>query len=358
MSPTERIPEGPTQAPATAHERLLAIKLRALVGDHVGAPVDVAPLAFPQGSALVVDGAAWVLVDGAADRSLGRALAWASRVGAASLDVVAERDTGLLARRAAAFEFPIAVWHASDRVLLPAVAEPVPLPPSADPEHLALCSLIEEAGAEPAVEHGVVFGEVRGLEVCRVVSQPTVGHFAESVDAVVDPVPGVRLEVGVGAADREAFSMLHGDVPTVDALADVVRSVRAHRSAGAPQHPLNRLARERFLRWEVSRDPSEFGLRALRPAEPPLPRPNLKDPVPCVAAGDRADGAPVTVVFSSGVDLDLMPFVADVAAMTDDELMVALPTRDLLPVQHELAGMLRRPVVLAGLEAGRSLGSS
>ena len=50
------------------------------------------------------------------------------------------------------------------------------------------------------VEHGVVTGEVRGLEVCRVVDDRTTGD-------------GVRLEVGVGAHDREAFAIIHGDVP-------------------------------------------------------------------------------------------------------------------------------------------------
>ena len=91
------------------------------------------------------------------------------------------------------------------------------------PAHLELVPVIEAGGATPLVEHGVVIGEVRGLEVCRVVDDPHTG--------------AVRLEVGVGAHDREAFAIIHGDVPTVEALAGVVAAVAEHRSPDAPPAP-------------------------------------------------------------------------------------------------------------------------
>jgi hypothetical protein len=306
---------------------------------------------FPNGAAAVVDRAAWILLADDADPSLGAALAWSLGRGATSLDLVAESGTGLLARRAEWFDFPIRVRFSSDRALLPALAEPLVPPPTARQEHLDFRGLIESAGAEPVVEHGIVTGEVRGLEVCRVVDQPTTGNLIDAIEAGYAESPrteGLQLEVGVGAADREAFQLIHGDVPTVDALADVVRSVTAHRSGDAPQHPLNRLARERFLRWRALSDPSIVGLASLGPAEPPVQRMSLKDPTPCVAAGLAADGRPATVVFSSGVDLDLMPFAADAAAVPAgppcDDLVVALPGRDLLPVTERLAALLARPV--------------
>ena len=71
------------------------------------------------------------------------------------------------------------------------------------------------------VEHGVVTGEVRGLEVCRVVD-------------VDDGGGRVRLEVGVGPHDREAFAIIHGDVPTRAALAGVVAAVAAARRPTRP----------------------------------------------------------------------------------------------------------------------------
>jgi hypothetical protein len=194
-----------------------------------------------------------------------------------------------------------------------------------------------------------LFGEVRGLEVCRVVASPTTGFLGEVSELARADDDGVRLEVGVGAADREAFQMLHGEIPTVAALADIVSTVQAHRSTGSPQHPLNRLGIERFLRWQAEETPVLVGCTELTPAEPPVPRPNLKDPVPCVARGVRPDGSPARVVFSSGVDLDALPYVADVQAMGDEPVVLVLPARDLLPIVSEVAGLLERPVTVVGL---------
>ena len=224
---------------------------------------------------------AWVLLEDEPERGLGPALAWALRQRADALHVLAERATGLLARRAGGF-------HVADRGVARRGARrccrPSPSrcssrrPPP--PAHLALVDTIVAGGAVPVVEHGVVTGEVRGLEVCRVVDDPHTG--------------AVRLEVGVGAHDREAFAIIHGDVPTVDALAGVVRAVTEHRGPECPQHPLNRLAPERLLRWRLEQHPAPLGLASLAPAQPPVPRPNVKDRVPCTAIGrrrGRVDGA-------------------------------------------------------------------
>ena len=126
--------------------------------------------------------------------------------------------------------------------------------------------MIEASGATLVVEHGVVTGEVRGLEVCRVVDQPTTGYFdedwaaeggepigaLESLAAQQGGGNGVMVEVGVGGPDREAFRIIHGDLPTVDALAEVVATVAGHRAAGAAPHPLNRLVPERLLRHRLA----------------------------------------------------------------------------------------------------------
>lgn len=344
-----------TPEAAERRRRLLGLKLRALVAEHLERPIDDEPVGFPNGAALLVDRAAWVLVDGAADRSLGGALAWAVRHGATTLDLVADADTGLLARRAQRLDLPVSVWFAQDRSLLRAVAEPLPEPLEPPIDHLELATVIKAAGATPNVEHGVVFGEVRGLEVCRVVDEPTVGHIAELGDVgpfsppPLQTAPGVLLEVGVGTNDREAFRMIHGGLPTVEALASVVQSVITFRSDQAPQHPLNRLGQERYLRWQLEQDPSLIGLAHVEPAPPPVPRPNLKDPVPCVASGVTVDGHPRTVVCSVGVDLDLVGFVADVQTMTDTPVVVALRERDAVAITTELLGLLVSPVTVRRL---------
>jgi hypothetical protein len=321
--------------------RLRSLKLRALVREHLGHDAAAGDGVFPRGAALV-DGAAWVLLEDEPERGLGPALAWARRQGADRVHVLADRSTGLLARRAAAFAFPIEVWHVDDRRLLPAVAEPLLPPPAPSPDHLALAGVIEAGGAVPVVEHGVVTGEVRGLEVCRVVDDPVSG--------------AVRLEVGVGAHDREAFAMIHGDVPTVDALAGVVAAVLAHRRPGAAEHPLSRLVPERLLRWSLAADPARLGLVDLVPAPPPQARPNVKDRMPCSGFGHRAGGHPVVVVCSVGVDLDVIPYAVDArlaAAGEGDapgvEVLVAAPPRDLVPITVELAGAVRTPIELVGV---------
>jgi len=337
--------------------QLLAIKLQALVGDHLGQQVAAGAETFPSGAALMADDAAWVLADGPAARALGGALVWAIRRSATQLHLIAESDTGLLARRAEAFSLPTTVWFAEGRTLLAAVAEPLAAPSPVASPHEALRELIIEGGATPNVEHGVLVGEVRGLEVCRVVDRPTIGFLGE-LSELAEHLPadsdGLRLEVGVGAADREGFQLLHGEVPKVEALASVVHAVETHRSTGSPQHPLNRLGVERFLRWQAEQEPRTVGCSSLSPGQPPLPRPNLKDPTPCVADGVDLAGNSTRVVFSSGVDLDLLPFVADVQAMGDEPVVLVLPERDLLPVVSELAGLLVDQVEIVALPAPES----
>ncbi len=317
---------------------LLGVKLRALVAEHTGGEQVADPVVFAPGSALLHDGAAWVLLDDQPERRLGAALAWSIRNGATSLNIVSESGTGLIARRAEAFELPVGVWYADERTLLPVVAEPLAESEPATADHEAFRDRIIEGGADPLVEHGVLFGEVRGLEVCRVVDDVALGT--------------TRLEVGVGAHDREAFQMLHGDVPTVESLARIADDVRRHRDVDAAQHPLNRLAAERFLRWRIEQDPSLVGADVVVPAPPPVPRPNLKDPTPCVAHAVAGDEVAATIVVSSGVELDLVPYAADARLATearssvgsDHRLVIALPKRDRMRVIDEIADCLRRPV--------------
>src|SRR3954468_15114451 len=224
--------------------RLLSLKLTALIRDHQG-DVDLAPVPFALGAAATSAATGWVLLDERPQSGLGPSLAWAVRAGVDHLHVLAEEGTGALARRAEAFRLPIEVGHVEERMWLPAIAEPLPTLPEVPAEHEQLRALISEGGATPAVEHGALIGEVRGLEVCRVVTDPTTGK--------------PRLEVGIGQHDREAFQMLHGDVPSVEALAQVVAAVAPHRRVDSAPHPLNRLGREQALRASLMEDPSLVG---------------------------------------------------------------------------------------------------
>lgn len=316
--------------------RLNAIKLAALVRDHLGGEPVLDPGEFPGGAALRHGGDAWVLLAEQPARGLGGALAWALRQGATGLHVVAESATGTLARRAAGFSVPISVWHAEGRTLLPGVAEPLPEQGEVPAAHREFEATIVEAGAEPRVEFGVLAGEVAGLEVCRVVDDPYL-HVT-------------RLEVGVGAHDREAFQALHGDRPAAQALAGVVSAVVDQRLGGVTGHPLSRLAGERLLRHRVVADPSLVGATSVAVMPPPVPRRNLKDPVPCVALAE-VDGRPAVLVFSSGVDLDAVPFAVDArAALGVPDCRLVLPRRDAIEVQRMVAAAAVPPVAIVPVD--------
>jgi len=320
--------------------RLVGVKLQTLASGHLGRPVPD-PVEFAPGAALLDGDDAWVFLDRRPSERLGAALAWALRSGASTMHLIAEDGVGALERRAAEFDIPITVWQPDGRSL--ERAEPTLLAPSAPaPDHHEdLRQLIVEGGAEPIVEHGVLTGEVRGLEVCRVVDGAT---------------GATRLEVGVGEHDREAFQMLHGDVPTVESLARVVETVRQHRTPTAPPHPLKSLGAERLIRWQIEQQPELVGATVAAPAPPPLPRANLKDPVPCVAAGIGTGGERVVIVCSSGVDLDLIPYAADARlalggpGVGGERLVVALPSRDRIGLVGEIADRLRHSVSFVSVD--------
>ena len=283
---------------------------------------------FALGAAAIDGDVGWVLLDDRQRRGLGPALAWAVRAGVHRLQILGEEGTGTLARRAPTFRLPIDVWHIADRVLLPAIAEPLPSQRDVPVAHDSFRSLIEAGGATPAIEHGVLIGEIRGLEVCRVVTDEFTG--------------AARLEVGIGQHDREAFQMIHGDVPTIEALARVVVAVSPHRQHGADPHPLNRLGQEHALRARLIDDPALIGATRVEAIASPLPRENLKT----LSPGRRRniDGRAVTVVVSAGVDLDLVPFATDARLATGDPTRIVLPARDAVPVQIELARLLHDPM--------------
>ena len=324
---------------------LLGAKLGALVRDHWG-EADRTPVVFGAGAGLVEatpDGAtgstAWVLADDQPHRVLGPALAWARAQRATALHVLVDDDAaGVVARRAPAFVEAPRVWRVRGRAVEPAAAAPYPEPDPGPTEVDDLVTLLEASGVDVVVEHGEVVGEVLGLEIARVV--------------VPDDAPP-RLEVGVGRHDREAFAMIHGDLPTPDALMSVIDAVLAQRRPGASPHPLNRLAAERWLRALLVERPGLVGARSLRPVDPPVPRDNVKDAAPAPTLGESEDGTTVVVVCSAGIDLDLVPGAADARSWHAPEarLVLVVPERDDHPVTRALAAALTVPaeiVTVAG----------
>lgn len=318
--------------------RLLHAKLGALISGQAS-PDAVASgeaASFPDGASLRVGDRGWVLVEGDGATAVGRVLAWAGQHDLASVGLLVDGDPGVAARRAALFREPPAVWQVVGRELAPAVAAPVPTivePPAAA---LDLVGLLHDAGVEIVVEHGEVRGELLGLELARI---------------VVDDQGTARVEVGVGRHDRDAFTLVHGDLPTAEALATVVDSVRRQRHAGGDAHPLNRLAAERRLRAALVDDPARIGLRDLAPAEPVLARASVLDPAPAIAVGTDEDGRRTVVACSVGIDLDLVPSAADarLAHAPGARLVLVVPARDDHAATRRLAAALHEPADVVAL---------
>jgi hypothetical protein len=144
---------------------------------------------------------------------------------------------------------------------------------------------------------------------------------------------------------------LHGDLPLHETLANATDEVRVYRHHHAKPHPVNRLARERWLRSQCVARPSIVGLVDLVSVAPAEPRANLRDPVPAAAVGHDSGGGRVLVVCSVGIDLELIPVTADlVDRERPDRVVLALPARDHHAVQRELATRLPVPVEFLAVE--------
>lgn len=262
-------------------------------------------------------------------------MAWGRREGLDELHVLAGEATGVLARRASAFAVAPVVWRVDGRSLETAQPSPPEREASLPPDVAAFTSMIETAGADAVVERGVLRAEVLGLEVARVVADHE----------------GTRLEVGVGAFDREAQRMVHGDRPTAEALAAAVAAVRRVRRPDAPTHQVNQLGGERWMRAILVRRPGLVGASSLTPAPSPVERTDLRQRAPAPAVGVDVDGRPLVVVCSTGIDVDLVPAAADarLADGRDARLVIVVPEVDDHPLTRALAAALRDPAQVVAL---------
>ncbi len=330
--------------------RLLGTKIRVLVDRHWPvAGSERAVVAFGGGAAVTEGARGWVLLAGG-DHGLGSALAWARTRGVTDLAVLSDPDAdavsspraaivdpGDLARRAALFAVAPSVWRVEGTDVHAVVPTPARAPAAPPDDVVAAAAALHRAGLDVVIDHGVVSGEVLGLEVARVV----LGGDGSPV-----------VEVGVGRQDRDAFAMVHGHLPVDEALRSVVDTVRAQRRTGATPHPLNRLAGERWLRTHLIADPDRFAGWRLEPVEGPIPRGSVNDVVPAMATGTDDRGEPVVLACSVGIDLEVVPLAADAREAHDPDarLVIALPARDAHDATRALAAALRRPAEIIPIE--------
>jgi hypothetical protein len=297
--------------------RLAAVKLRA-IASTIGFTTDNAEERdFPFGAGLTHQhrGALYVIRDHI--RTIGPTLLWMQKHQITEVDLVIEGDAGIPARRAQSLTCNLRVWQMHNGNLQPAT--PAPHLPKIQPpdSHEQFTSLIQQCGADVVREHGILTGEVLGLEICRVVDTPE----------------GPKLEVGVGAIDRETFQLVHAHRSIEDSLTEVATIVRQHRTPGAPHHPLGKMAGERLLRHHVLNNPHLINATTLQPAEPPLPRTSLRDHNPCVATGTTTANEPLIAVFTDTIDIDIIGFAIDAIEREHStaELTLVAESRNITP---------------------------
>ena len=323
--------------------RLAGLRLRTLISTQNSDPElqHRQVIEFGSSVGVVSKNIAWVLLTARHEFGLGPAMIWTLRNQATALKLFTEHNAGDLARRAGLFNLKTEVFEiASDLAVRPVLALPCAVPMneiSAADE--SFTDFIRRSGAEITREHGVLAGEVCGLEVCRVVHETADSQVVES-----------RLEIGVGTHDRETFQLLHGRTATIESLRKVVDEVAAKRVVGADPHPLNQLCRERLLRHLICASPHLVDAVSLKTVAPPMPRANLKDQVPCCATGVSHNGKTMVVVFSIGIDPDVISFGADARLTIDDQadLVFVSPQRDIVPAIAQLAEMLYIPARFVG----------
>ena len=263
-------------------------------------------------------------------------LAWGERRSASELHVIVDAPDHVLALQARGLDPAPTIWQAVDTDLQPVAAHPE-APQSLDVPDVvqAEVPVLEAAGCDVVVEHGVIIGEVLGVEVARI---------AVEVDGQA------LVRVGVGLYDQEAHALVHAKSSVSDRLDQVIAEVRRHRNADAGPHPLNRIARERWLRSLVVADPALLGLDTLELEAPLVPRSGIHEQRPVAARGTRGD-ADVLVVCSTGIDLDLVPMAAaHIGDQRPDEVVLVLPERDHHDIISRMASRLAVPATLTSIQ--------
>jgi hypothetical protein len=322
---------------------LLAAKLGAIVNEQW--PVaqqesaDRVPVPFAGGAAIVGNESIWALIDetivdrdpmdqqSSADSEpvlprgwLGGSILLAARRGLSDLHVMAEHFTPDHARLASHFSVSPKLWNVVGRSI-----SAVPMHAYQSVEYpTAIVELfrevIENAGADAVVEHGVLRAEVLGLEVGR-------------VELDDDGVP--QLAVGVGRHDRLAQAMMYGTSEVVRSLQEAVDSVKSHRRANEGIHPANQLSPERWMRALL---PALLNLTATHVESTVEPR--LKVPSPAMAMHND-----VLFACSCGVDLDAVAAAADTAAFYQaSRIVFVTPVGDDIAAIRELASASHVPV--------------
>ena len=327
-----------------AARRLRGVKLQALVRDHLGRDDRRRRRRRSRpGAALVADGAAWVLVEDEPERGLGPALAWALRNGA---DVARTSSPsgrpGCWPAGPAGFAFPID-GLARRRAHAAAGRRRA----ARSPRRRAA------AGAPRARRHDR--RRRRRARSSSTASSPArcAASRCAASSTTRTPAPCASRSASAPTTARRSRSSTATCRPSRRSPASS-RAVAEHRRPGraaAPAQPAG--ARAPAALAARAGPGAARAWRRVAPAQPPVPRPNVKDRVPCSAIGRRADGSPVRRRLLGRRRPRPVPYALDARAAAGatpgverGEVWLVAPPRDLVPVTAELAALADQPLSL------------
>ena len=173
--------------------------------------------------------------------------------------------------------------------------------------------MLEDNHCVVTFEHGKVKGELKGLPIAEVVTEPS----GES-----------HLEVGVGTYDQEAHKLVNYNEPVETTLERISQEVSKYRHKDSVVHPLNRVARSNWLIHEVMSANSEIGVTDLERVPSPIEPMDVSDSLPASAIAKKNNQVILLTAYT-GADLEAVPIAAQLLnSYPADEIWFLHPQKD------------------------------
>ena len=176
-----------------------------------------------------------------------------------------------------------------------------------------ILEILERNNCDVLTEHGILKAYVKGLEVAQVLEDENkVGH----------------LQVGVGIYDQEAHKLVDRSTQIDTKLQEIIDEVLKYRNKESIPHPLNRLARGKWLIHELTETHKEYGLENFQQIPSPIGSTKISENFPAFATA-RAGSSLILCVSYAGADLKAVTAAAQLLPATSaDEIWFFHPPMD------------------------------
>ena len=244
------------------------------------------------------------------------------------INIILDEPDPLLLHQALGLHSDIRFWVVEKDQLIPHPESKTAEKPEKPVANETAVSLLLENGCDVIREHDAVRGEIKGLEVARIIKD----FDNES-----------NVQIGVGHYDQEAHKLVDWGESPDEKLARVVSEVHQHRNKEAQPHPLNRVARPQWLISEMIASPEIVGLDEAWHLPSPENAKAITETTPAAALGKIRDQV-ILVVASVGLDLKAVPIASGLSVTTEpDEIWMVLPEKDKHPALLRQAEHLKTP---------------